>query len=34
MSIPIGNVSIQGKNLYKQKITIMVGARSLGRGAP
>ena len=34
MSIEIGNVSKQGKNLYSKEITIIVGAISLGHGAP
>ena len=34
MNIQIGNVSKQAKNYISKQITIMVGARSLGRGAP
>ena len=34
MSIQIGNVSKQGKIYINKQITIMVGTRRLGRGAP
>ena len=34
MSIEIGNISKQGKNLYKKQMTIMVCARCLGCRVP